>query len=53
MRLRITWRAAWDLLLRGDLEGRRDSRGRWMVTVASVEAELARRARAAGVTGRA
>lgn len=40
LRLRLSYAACRDRVLRGDLEGRRDSLGRWMVSERSVrEAE--------------
>lgn len=37
VRLRLSWRATYDRLLRGDLEGWQDAAGRWFVTVDSLD----------------
>jgi hypothetical protein len=39
----------WHALLRGEILGRRDSRGRWRVSTASVKGFAERRQRAGGV----
>jgi len=44
-RLGVSWHVALRLLLRGELEGRKDDTGRyWLVTEASVERARSRRA---------
>lgn len=44
LRLGRSYRATLDALLRGELTGHRDARGRWRVDVASVEALAQREA---------
>jgi len=41
VRLRLSWRATYDRLLRGDIEGWQDSGGRWHVTQESLERYIA------------
>ena len=41
VRLRASYRKVLDLMMTGKIEGRRDERGRWLVSVASIERYLA------------